>query len=125
KSQAFRLRTLPTHRTLALGRVLLDPLQNAVLMTLLVRVLDSARRAYHVEVVTTLSRYCLKSQQLPISSTGQRYLQRLQSSPGYLQAGCVTSKSNWQIPTISSSCICHLQVALTFHFLILILTPSR
>ena len=129
--------TLSAHWALPLGRVLLYPLQDAVLLrsacvltsqAMITTSVQGVHPAYHVEVVSALARYY--HAQLAVAHLsmkgGLQSIHRLQSSPGYLHVGQVPSKCTWQMPHTSSSGMSQRQVATAFHFLIVtfIVLPS-
>lgn len=98
--------TLTAHGTLPSRRVLLDPLDDAVLM----------------EVVAALARDCASCQVRLVVAHKQeqkRDVRRAQSSPGNLHEGQEPSKWIWQMPQTSSSGMSQRHVATAAHFLIL------
>jgi len=91
----FRKLTLPTHWALSLGRVLLDPFQDAMLESFSPapnHSIGNSRVTHHMEVVSTFARYCWRYGQHAYYKIIQLYSRKLQSSPGYLHEGQVPSK---------------------------------
>jgi len=119
QAHCMRCLTLPAHRTLPLGRVLLDPLHYAVLSVVRFVSPDQDRAAHTMWKLWPHLPDTAKRGKHRAERWDKGSLRRLQVSPGYRQVGHVPSNWFWQMPHTSSSGRSQRQVATAAHFLIL------